>query len=442
MDLTDQPKARKGFSTSLRTYFLNALSAFSSANFVNIDDEFLEFEMKQRKQALYMFAMYAVQQDLIPKNLFAEVLSLLVLPQDGEILQTCLGTCISKLDAETFTSLKKQLDGCNVSFASLLPHTTATDTITEEKEEEFAPDGVRELYKEISLVHMLKQLVGIDYSDKDSIKMAIRADEMLWSKRPLSQDFIEHASNDVSYLYYLYQALQYRIQMLKPHDQDLIESIITKSSLSAVAYRSFVDHPYTFLSQDSVSDTSFLLDTFESTCPDLIKSRPMVSIEQVERGDQVLTVISNHENSMGRMLGKHAYVLFELRAQFPSIFIFTPGKQGPLNRIFMVGHKQDVLQAIAYLPKRVGLFIPHDKVGQVIGKQGRNVDRIQTESKCNAISLKKVELVGIKNADALDGKWLIVSGTDHQIKDAMKQIDKSLKFVPKPRNTARGGEQQ
>ncbi|KAK4259487.1 hypothetical protein QN277_005813 [Acacia crassicarpa] len=174
----------------------------------------------------------------------------------------------------------------------------------------------------ISFVRLLAHpyYCGISYDEKEEVRILLRQDPKFWSYRPLSELMVRAAAGDVRFLLYIYHRMMEKLN---------------ERSLWYLAVRGALNCRCFCLNDNDYADWPSL-----PPIPDNLR------VDGDAPEEEILSVLDVPSGKMGRIIGKRGSTIKSIKASC-NAEIETGGKEGPADKVFMMGPVSQVRKAEA-----------------------------------------------------------------------------------------------
>ncbi|CAL1373404.1 unnamed protein product [Linum trigynum] len=201
----------------------------------------------------------------------------------------------------------------------------AFSLIEEQEGRHRAPDDY------ISLVSLIADAdyCGVEYAEKEEVRVLLRQDPKFWEYRPLSEMMTRAASDDVRFLLHIYQKMKERLNE---------RSLWCLSVRGQLYCRCFC-----------VNDNDY------ADWP------PLPVLPERDEGnndgpeEQILTVVNVPPGQMGLVIGKGGSTIRFIKESC-NAEIFMGGSRGPPDKVFVIGSVREVMKGAAIVRGRLITF--------------------------------------------------------------------------------------
>ncbi|XP_073134121.1 uncharacterized protein [Henckelia pumila] len=198
----------------------------------------------------------------------------------------------------------------------------AYSLIKEQEEQKRVPDDY------ISFVGLLADpsYCGISYDEKEEVRVLLRQDPNFWTYRPLSEQMVRAAADDVRFLLLIYH------KMLEKLNQRSLWYLAVRGALYCRCF---------CISDDNYADWPALPPVPDNLIAD--KHAP----EQ-----ETLSVLDVPPGKMGCVIGKRGVNILSIKESC-NAEIFLGGDKGPPDKVFVMGPVKQVRKALAMIRGRM-----------------------------------------------------------------------------------------
>ncbi|KAG5121337.1 hypothetical protein JHK84_039677 [Glycine max] len=167
----------------------------------------------------------------------------------------------------------------------------------------------------------------ISYDEKEEVRVLLRQDPKFWTHRPLSEQMIRAAADDVRFLLYIYR------QMMEKLNERSLWYLAVHGALYCRCFclnsNNFADWP---------SLPSIPVDNLNADGNDL--------------EEEILSVLDIPQGKMGLVIGKRGATILSIKRSC-NAEILTGGPKGPPDKVFIIGPVKEVRKAEAMIRGRI-----------------------------------------------------------------------------------------
>ncbi|KAM2925434.1 hypothetical protein FF1_042951 [Malus domestica] len=176
----------------------------------------------------------------------------------------------------------------------------------------------------ISFVGLLAdpRYCGISYLEKEEVRFLLRQDPNFWTYRPLSEQMVRAAADDVRFLLYIYYKLMEKL------NQQSLWSLAVRGALYCRCF---------CISNNNFADWPSL-----PPIPDNLK------VEGNAPEEEILSVLDVPPGKMGRVIGRRGSSILSIKESC-NAEIFMGSDKGPPDKVFIIGPVKQVRKAEAML---------------------------------------------------------------------------------------------
>ncbi|XP_068312793.1 uncharacterized protein [Pyrus communis] len=176
----------------------------------------------------------------------------------------------------------------------------------------------------ISFVGLLAdpRYCGISYLEKEEVRFLLRQDPNFWTYRPLSEQMVRAAADDVRFLLYIYY------KMMEKLNQQSLWSLAVRGALYCRCF--------------CISDNNFADWPSLPPIPDNLK------VEGNAPEEEILSVLDVPPGKMGRVIGRRGSSILSIKESC-NAEIFMGSDKGPPDKVFIIGPVKQVRKAEAML---------------------------------------------------------------------------------------------
>ncbi|CAK8569821.1 unnamed protein product [Lathyrus sativus] len=180
----------------------------------------------------------------------------------------------------------------------------------------------------ISLVALLAdpRYCGLSYVEKEEVRVLLRQDPKFWTYRPLSEQMIHSAADDVRFLLYIYHQMMAKL---------------TERSLWHLAVRGALYCRCFCVNSNDYADWPAL-----PPIPDMLK------VDENGPEEEILSVLDVPKGKMGCIIGKRGASIMAIKESC-NAEILIGGARGPPDKVFILGPEKQVKKAEAMLRGRL-----------------------------------------------------------------------------------------
>ncbi|KAI4316561.1 hypothetical protein L6164_024534 [Bauhinia variegata] len=180
----------------------------------------------------------------------------------------------------------------------------------------------------ISFVSLLAdpRYCGISYLEKEEVRVLLRQDPKFWTYRPLSEQMIRAAADDVRFLLYIYHKMMEKLNE---------RSLWYLGVRGALYCRCFC-----------INDNAYADWPSLPPIPDNLK------VDGSTPEEEILSVLDVPEGKMGRVIGRRGASILSIKESC-NAEILIGGAKGPPDKVFIMGPVKQVRKAEAMLRGRM-----------------------------------------------------------------------------------------
>ncbi|KAK7291022.1 hypothetical protein RIF29_05863 [Crotalaria pallida] len=180
----------------------------------------------------------------------------------------------------------------------------------------------------ISFVGLLAdpRYCGISYLEKEEVRVLLRQDPKFWTHRPLSEQMVRAAADDVRFLLYIHH------QMMEKLNERSLWYLAVRGALYCRCF---------CVNSNNYADWPSL-----PPIPDKLKA------DGDEPEEEILSVLDVPSGKMGRVIGKKGATILSIKESCNAEILIGGGK-GPPDKVFIMGPVKQVRKAEAMLRGRV-----------------------------------------------------------------------------------------
>ncbi|KAH1203925.1 hypothetical protein GmHk_17G050014 [Glycine max] len=165
------------------------------------------------------------------------------------------------------------------------------------------------------------------YDEKEEVRVLLRQDPKFWRHRPLSEQMVRAAADDVRFLLYIYH------QMMEK---------LNERSLWYLAVRGVLYCRCFCLNSNNFADWPSL---------------PPIPVDNLNADgsdpkEEILSVLDIPQGKMGLVIGKRGATILSIK-QSCNAEILTGGPKGPPDKVFIIGPVKEVRKAEAMIRGRI-----------------------------------------------------------------------------------------
>ncbi|XP_008393669.2 uncharacterized protein [Malus domestica] len=186
----------------------------------------------------------------------------------------------------------------------------------------------RVLVDYISFVGLLAdpRYCGISYLEKEEVRFLLRQDPNFWTYRPLSEQMVRAAADDVRFLLHIYY------KMMEKLNQQSLWYLAIRGALYCRCF--------------CISDNNFADWPCLPPIPDNLK------VEGNAPEEEILSVLDVPPGKMGRVIGRRGASILAIKESC-NAEIFMGGNKGPPHKVFIIGPVTQVRKAEAMVRGRM-----------------------------------------------------------------------------------------
>ncbi|KAM2925435.1 hypothetical protein FF1_042951 [Malus domestica] len=183
----------------------------------------------------------------------------------------------------------------------------------------------------ISFVGLLAdpRYCGISYLEKEEVRFLLRQDPNFWTYRPLSEQMVRAAADDVRFLLYIYYKLMEKL------NQQSLWSLAVRGALYCrcfcISNNNFADWP-SLPPIPGLESSSIYNLKVEGNAPE----------------EEILSVLDVPPGKMGRVIGRRGSSILSIKESC-NAEIFMGSDKGPPDKVFIIGPVKQVRKAEAML---------------------------------------------------------------------------------------------
>ncbi|KAK4340751.1 hypothetical protein RND71_039252 [Anisodus tanguticus] len=254
---------------------------------------------------------------------FPDAIYLVDAIQGGEsVIQACKPALESNYITKVIHDCKRDSEALYFQFGiklhSVVDTQIAYSLIKEQEGHARVPDDY------ISFVGLLAdpRYCGISYDEKEEVRVLLRQDPKYWTYRPLSEQMIRAAADDVRFLLYIYHKM-----VQKLNDKSLWNLAVR----GALYCRCFC-----------INDNHF------ADWPPLPPIPENIAADKSIPEEEVLSVVDVPPGKMGRVIGRKGASILSIKESC-NAEIFIGGAKGPPDKVFIIGPVKQSKKAQAIL---------------------------------------------------------------------------------------------
>uniref|UniRef100_A0A0R0FSJ3 3'-5' exonuclease domain-containing protein n=1 Tax=Glycine max TaxID=3847 RepID=A0A0R0FSJ3_SOYBN len=164
------------------------------------------------------------------------------------------------------------------------------------------------------------------YDEKEEVRVLLRQDPKFWRHRPLSEQMVRAAADDVRFLLYIYH------QMMEK---------LNERSLWYLAVRGVLYCRCFCLNSNNFADW-----------PSLPPIPDNLNADGSDPKEEILSVLDIPQGKMGLVIGKRGATILSIK-QSCNAEILTGGPKGPPDKVFIIGPVKEVRKAEAMIRGRI-----------------------------------------------------------------------------------------
>ncbi|KAL3330306.1 hypothetical protein AABB24_034250 [Solanum stoloniferum] len=254
---------------------------------------------------------------------FPDAIYLVDAVQGGEaVVQACKPALESNYITKVIHDCKRDSEALYFQFGIKLHNVVDTQIayslINEQEGHARVPDC------HISFVGLLAdpRYCGVSYDEKEEVRVLLRQDPKYWTYRPLSEQMIRAAADDVRFLLHIYHKM-----VQKLNDKSLWNLAVR----GALYCRCFC-----------INDNQF------ADWPPLPSIPENIVADGSIPEEEVLSVVDVPPGKMGRVIGRRGASILSIK-QSCDAEIFIGGAKGPPDKVFIIGPEKQARKAQAIL---------------------------------------------------------------------------------------------
>ncbi|KAL2317886.1 hypothetical protein Fmac_031762 [Flemingia macrophylla] len=244
-----------------------------------------------------------------------------------ELIQACKPALESNYIKKVIHDCKRDSEALYFQFGIKLNNVVDTQIAYSLIEEQ---EGRRKRLSDdyISFVSLLadSRYCGTSYPEKGKVRNLLRQDPKFWTYRPLSEQMVRAASDDVRFLLYIYH------QMMEKINERTLWYLKVRGALYCRCF---------CVNSNDYTDWPSL-----PPIPDLLKA------DENGPEEEVLSVLDVPPGKMGRVIGKKGATILSIKEACEAE-ILIGGDKGPPDKVFVVGPVKQVRKAEAMLRGRL-----------------------------------------------------------------------------------------
>lgn len=245
----------------------------------------------------------------------------------GEILmKACKPALESSYITKVIHDCKRDSEALYYQFGIKLNNVVDTQIAYSMIEEQEGRTRLSDDY--ISFVGLLgdPRYCGVSYVEKQEVRVLLRQDPKFWTYRPLSEQMVRAAADDVRFLLFIYR------KMMEKLNQRSLWNLAVRGALYCRCF---------CISDDSYADWPSL-----PTIPDNL------IVEGVAPEEEILSVLDVPPGKMGCVIGKRGASILSIKESC-NAEILIGGAKGPPDKVFIIGPVKQVRKAEAMLRGRM-----------------------------------------------------------------------------------------
>ncbi|XP_062020147.1 uncharacterized protein LOC133736613 [Rosa rugosa] len=258
---------------------------------------------------------------------FPEAIYLVDAIQGGEMLiQACKPALESSHVTKVIHDCKRDSEALYFQFGIKLNNVVDTQIAYSLIEEQEGRKRLPDDY--ISFVGLLAdpRYCGVSYLEKEEVRFLLRQDPNFWTYRPLSEQMVRAAADDVRFLPYIY------CRMMGKLNQQSLWYLAVRGALYCRCF---------CITNNDFSDWPPL-----PTIPDNLL------VEGSAPEEEILSVLDVPPGKMGRVIGKRGTSILSIKESCDAE-ILMGGDKGPPDKVFIIGPVKQVRKAEAMLRGRM-----------------------------------------------------------------------------------------
>ncbi|XP_028115892.1 uncharacterized protein LOC114313684 isoform X4 [Camellia sinensis] len=251
----------------------------------------------------------------------------LCIMQGGEtLMKACKPALESSYITKVIHDCKRDSEALYYQFGIKLNNVVDTQIAYSMIEEQEGRARLSDDY--ISFVGLLgdPRYCGISYVEKQEVRVLLRQDPKFWTYRPLSEQMVRAAADDVRFLLAIYH------KMMEKLNQRSLWYLAVRGALYCRCF---------CVSDDAYADWPSL-----PTVPDNL------IVEGIAPEEEILSVLDVPPGKMGLVIGRRGASILAIKKSC-NAEIFIGGNKGPADKVFIIGPVKQVRKAEAMLRGRM-----------------------------------------------------------------------------------------
>ncbi|KAL2963738.1 hypothetical protein AAZX31_17G217900 [Glycine max] len=243
-----------------------------------------------------------------------------------ELIIACKPALESNYITKVIHDCKRDSEALYFQFGVKLNNVVDTQIAYSLIEEQEGRKRLRDDY--ISFVGLLAdpRYCGKSYDEKEEVRVLLRQDPKFWRHRPLSEQMVRAAADDVRFLLYIYH------QMMEK---------LNERSLWYLAVRGVLYCRCFCLNSNNFADW-----------PSLPPIPDNLNADGSDPKEEILSVLDIPQGKMGLVIGKRGATILSIK-QSCNAEILTGGPKGPPDKVFIIGPVKEVRKAEAMIRGRI-----------------------------------------------------------------------------------------
>lgn len=258
---------------------------------------------------------------------FSDAIYLVDAIKGGETLvKACKPALESSYVTKVIHDCKRDSEALFFQFGIILNNVVDTQIayslIKEQEEQKRVPDDY------ISFVGLLADpsYCGISYDEKEEVRVLLRQDPNFWTYRPLSEQMVRAAADDVRFLLLIYH------KMLEKLNQRSLWYLAVRGALYCRCF--------------CISDNNY------ADWPALPQLPDHLIADKHAPEQEILSVLDVPPGKMGCVIGRRGVNILSIKESC-NAEIFLGGDKGPPDKVFIIGPVKQVRKALAMIRGRM-----------------------------------------------------------------------------------------
>ncbi|KAF3447496.1 hypothetical protein FNV43_RR12682 [Rhamnella rubrinervis] len=254
---------------------------------------------------------------------FPDAVYLVDAVQGGEMLmKACKPALESSFITKVIHDCKRDSEALYFQFGIKLNNVVDTQIAYSLLEEQEGRAWIPDDY--ISFVSLLAdpRYCGTSYLEKEEVRVLLRQDPKFWTYRPLSEQMVRAAADDVRFLLYIYHKMMGKLNQ---------RSLWYLAVRGALYCRCFCTNNNDYADWPSL---------------------PPIPVEGNAPEEEILSVMDVPPGKMGRVIGRRGASILSIKESC-NAEILIGGSKGPPDKVFIIGAVKQVRKAEAILRGRM-----------------------------------------------------------------------------------------